>query len=410
MARIYFRVHQKPSIIRVLFFSRGRIILPSMVDRVSTDLVTPELDIQHHRSQPPVAVATGSWNLRGFATASGLRRRLGEISRGPEYQWDLTHIKSLDSVGAFALWETWGQARPARVRMRNEHETLFERWSQRNIPDIKAPRQSLFQPFIALLERWHDALIVHPREMLILVGQCGLDTLWLLRHPSRIPLREVSATIHDAGTRALPITAIVGALIGVVISYLSAIQLQSFGAEALIIPILGVSILRELGPLLAAILVAGRSGSAITAQFGVMRVTQELDALATLGISASVRLIWPKLLALAIAVPLLVVWTDAMALLGGMASASVSLHITFSQFFVQLPQSISIVNLWLGLAKAVVFGILIGLTASHFGLRVRPNTESLGRQTTDSVVTSITAVILADAVFAIVFRGSGMLA
>jgi phospholipid/cholesterol/gamma-HCH transport system permease protein len=323
--------------------------------------------------------------------------------------WDLTEIESLDSVGAFALWEAWGEKRPPELRLRDEHRNLFERWSDRDIPAIKPPRKTFFGPFLQLLEHWHDALVVHPRELLILVGQGVLDTLWLIRHPRRIPIREVSATIYDAGTRALPITAIVGILIGVVISYLSAVQLRGFGAQGFIVPILGVGILRELGPLLAAILVAGRSGSSITAQFGVMRVTQELDALQTLGISASVRLIWPKLVALGIAVPLLVIWTDAMALAGGIFSASLSLHLSIGQFFVELPRTVSIINLWLGLGKAFVFGVLIAVTDCHFGLRVEPNTDSLGRETTDSVVTSITVVILADAVFAILFQGAGML-
>ncbi|HET7369371.1 MAG TPA: ABC transporter permease [Gammaproteobacteria bacterium] len=381
-----------------------------MVNLAATELTPPALHVRHLQSETPTVVPTGNWNLRGFSLRTGgLRKELSQVQEGPDLGWDLTEIESLDSVGAFALWEAWGEKRPPRLRLREEHRSLFERWSERTVPAIRPPRRTLFGPFFKLIEHWYDALVVHPKELLVLIGQAALDTLFLMRHPSRIPWREVSATIHDAGSRALPITAIVGILIGVVISYLSAVQLRGFGAESFIVPILGVGILRELGPLLAAILVAGRSGSAMTAQFGVMRVTQELDALATLGISPSVRLIWPKLVALGIAVPLLVIWTDAMALVGGIFSASLSLHISFGQFFVQLPQTVSIVNLWLGLGKAFVFGVLIALTACHFGLRVEPNTDSLGHETTDSVVTSITVVILADAVFAIIFQGAGML-
>ncbi|HET6724503.1 MAG TPA: ABC transporter permease [Gammaproteobacteria bacterium] len=381
-----------------------------MVNLAETELAHPALELHDLEARTPTVKLVGNWNLRGFSLrGGGVQRELKELQRRQQLIWDLLEIEALDSVGAFVLWEAWGEKQPAEVRLRDEHRSLFERWKDRNVPAIKPPRHSLFGPFFALIEQWYDALVRHPQALLTLIGQAAIDTLWLIRHPRRIPWREISATIHEAGTRALPITAIVGILIGVVISYLSAVQLRGFGAEAFIVPILGVGILRELGPLLAAILVAGRSGSAMTAQFGVMRVTQELDALSTLGISPSVRLIWPKLVALGIAVPLLVIWTDAMALAGGIFSASLSLHISFPQFFVQLPQSVSVINLTLGLGKGVVFGVLIGLTACHFGMRVEPNTDSLGHETTDSVVTSITVVILADAVFAIVFQGAGML-
>lgn len=381
-----------------------------MINPVASELAPPALEIHRSGSGAQSVVLSGNWNLRGFSRVSGLRRRLKELARDGAERWDMSAIEALDSVGAFVLWETWGERRPPELRLRKEHESLFERWSGRSIPDIRPLRRTVFTPWIRLIEAWHDALVRHPRELLTMIGQLALDTGYLIRHPGKIPWREISATVHTAGTQALPITAIVGVLIGVVISYLSAVQLRGFGAQSYIVPILGVGILRELGPLLAAILVAGRSGSAMTAQFGIMRVTQELDAMAALGIPPSVRLVWPKIIALAVVMPLLVIWTDALALLGGILSASLALHIGFGQFLVTLPQSVSIVNLWLGLGKAVVFGVLIGLTACHFGLRIEPNTDSLGHETTESVVTSITVVILADAVFAILFQSVGFLA
>ena len=146
-----------------------------------------------------------------------------------------------------------------------------------------------------------------------------VQDLWrFIRHPRTGPWREISANIYHSGFQALGITALVGFLIGVVLSYLSAQQLRMFGGDMYLVNILGMSVIRELGPLLAAILVAGRSGSSITAQLGVMRVTEELDAMLVMGISHGYRLIMPKVLALAISMPLLVVWTDAMALIGGM--------------------------------------------------------------------------------------------
>jgi phospholipid/cholesterol/gamma-HCH transport system permease protein len=146
----------------------------------------------------------------------------------------------------------------------------------------------------------------------------------------------------------------------------------------------------------------------MTAQLGVMRVTEEIDALEVMGVQRSLRLIFPKVVAMALAMPLLVVWTTAAALLGGMAAAEIQLDISFSFFLQTLPKVVPLGNVWIALSKGVVFGIAIALVACHYGLRVRPNTESLSANTTASVVTAITVVILLDAVFAILTRGVGI--
>ena len=234
-----------------------------------------------------------------------------------------------------------------------------------------------------------------------------IDLGTVIRQPRKMPWKEISANIFNMGFRALGITALVGILIGVVLSYLSAQQLRTFGGDIYLVNILGMSIIRELGPMLAAILVAGRSGSAITAQLGVMRVTEELDAMLVMGIPHGLRLIFPKVIALAIAMPLIVIWTDAMALIGGMISANFILGMSPHFFLQKLPDVVALSNYFIGLGKGVVFGAAIALVACHFGLRIKPNTESLGQGTTTSVVSAITVVIILDAVFAIVFSKVG---
>ena len=248
----------------------------------------------------------------------------------------------------------------------------------------------------------------HLVHFVALVGQLCLDLVYLLRYRGHWPLLEISANFYKVGVQAMPVTALVGFLIGVVLSYLSALQLQLFGADVFIVNILGFGIIRELGPVLVAVLVAGRSGSAMTAQIGVMRVTEEIDALTTMGISRYVRLVLPKVVALALAMPLVTLWGSSMALFGGMVSANLQLGLSFDFFLNALPRAVPAVNLLIGLAKGAVFGLLIALVACHFGLRVRPNTESLSANTTASVVTSITVVILVDAVFAIATRSIGL--
>jgi phospholipid/cholesterol/gamma-HCH transport system permease protein len=229
-----------------------------------------------------------------------------------------------------------------------------------------------------------------------------------VRAPHQAPWRDFSGHLYRIGATALPITALVGGLIGVVLAYLTAQQLRQFGADAYIVDILGIALVRELGPMLGAILIAGRSGSAITAQIGVMRVTDELDAMRVMGISHTYRLVMPRAMALSIAMPLISAWTTVAGLIGGMVAADLSLGISPLFFLKALPDAVRVSNFVLGMSKSVVFGILIALIGCHFGLRVQPNTQSLGEGTTASVVTAITVVILVDALFAILFSNVGI--
>ncbi len=351
---------------------------------------------------------SGAWNLQALELRlTELGPRLAEFATDSALQWDLRKVEIIDHAGAMLLWRTWGRRRPSNLALTPEHELLFKHLDILAEPPAPEAARDWLRPVVVVGRR---LLLVfeHLATMAMVLGQVVLDTGYLVRRPQRIPWREISANVYRTGTQALGITALVGFLVGVVLSYLSAQQLKIFGADAFIINILGISIIRELGPVLAAILIAGRSGSAITAQLGVMRVTEELDAMAVMGIPHTVRLILPKMLALAVSMPLIVLWTEAIALIGGMVSARAELGIGFNYFLTNLPDAVPIANLWLGLGKGVVFGILIALVACHFGLRIEPNTESLGIGTTNSVVTAITVVIIVDAIFAIMFKDVGI--
>jgi phospholipid/cholesterol/gamma-HCH transport system permease protein len=354
-------------------------------------------------------IASGTWRVQPLTRPQVLERIdsiVRELADPDTLRWDLRNIKALDHVGAQVLWNTWNKRFPPKVELAEQHEAFFERLQNAAAPPaIEAPsgKEIVHAKLVAATQSLHQ----HFRGFIALIGQLMLDIARFALQPQLGPWREISANIFRTGYQALGITALVGFLIGVVLSYLSAQQLQTFGADIYLVNILGMAIIRELGPLLAAILVAGRSGSAITAQIGVMRVTEELDAMLVMGLPHGFRLIMPRVLALAISMPLLVVWTDAMALLGGMAAASIELGLSPAYFLRELPDAVPVANYWIGIGKGFAFGMLIALVACHFGLRIEPNTESLGQLTTTSVVTAITAVILADAVFAIVFKGVG---
>ncbi len=322
--------------------------------------------------------------------------------------WDLLPIQRLDHVGAQALWQIWGRRLPPGISLTSTQREIFNRITLLEATREPAEPAAAIDPITRLGLAMFD-FAGHLRDGITLLGGLVMDGGRLLRDSRRIPWREISANVYAAGAQALPITALVAFLIGIVLSYLSAQQLRLFGANAYIVNILGLSIIRELGPVLAAILVAGRSGSAITAQLGVMRVTEELDAMRVMGISHGLRLIFPRVIALGVAMPLLVMWTDAIALTGGMLAAQLVLNIDMSFFIRSLPNVVPVANLYIGLGKGVAFGMLIALVGCHFGLRIKPNSQSLGEGTTTSVVSSITVVILADAVFAIMFQRIGLL-
>lgn len=349
----------------------------------------------------------GDWTLRALsADIVDTRRRLCDTRA--DTAWDLRELTRLDSFGATLLWHSWGGRWPAQIELNDSHRDIIDQIARASARTLPRPAPRSLTDRIAAVGRGVLGLFAHGRDFVALLGRMVLDTGQLLRDPRDWPLLEISANVYKVGVKAMPVTALVGFLIGVVLSYLSALQLKVYGADVFIVNILGLGIVRELGPVLVSILVAGRSGSAMTAQLGVMRVTEEIDALAAMGVSRSVRLILPKVLALGIAMPLLVLWTSAVALFGGWVSAWVELDLSFAFFFRSLPDAVPIANVFIGLSKGAVFGLLIALIACHFGLRVRPNTESLSANTTASVVSAITMVILVDAVFAIATRSLGI--
>ena len=350
----------------------------------------------------------GRWSAAELGDRHLWRKLAPQIKAVPANAgWDLQQLQWLDHVGAQLLWQQWGKRWPEQLKTTSNQRAMLERVAK--FSDVPAPKPEPHGLMVQINQL--GQMVINARGHFVgliqLVGQLLLDCIRLIRNPARGPWRDISGHLYATGATALPITALVGFLIGVVLAYLMALQLRQFGAESFIVNILGISLIRELGPLLAAILVAGRSGSAITAQIGVMRVTEELDAMQVMGISKGYRLVMPRALALAISMPLVSLWTILAALAGGMAAADMAMGITPSYFFQSLPAAVKIGNLGLAMAKSMVFGVLIALIGCHWGLKVEPNTQSLGRGTTASVVSSITMVIIVDAIFAILFRNIG---
>ena len=354
-------------------------------------------------------ILTGAWSLRGVQNNfTDLRLHLATFFGNPFTQWDLSGVDQLDSAAAVMLWTGWGKRVDQRMLLRPEHAALFDMLSHLPAVNSLAEGRGSFRP--VLLKLWNGYLdfFSHLIDFLNLVGRLMFEFFYILTHPRDIPFKEISANFFKGGVQSLQVTALVSFMIGFAMGFLMALQLRKFGADIFIINIIGLAGIRELGPILMAIIVAGRSGSAMTAQIGVMRVTEEIDALSTMGISRTLRLILPKVIGLTLASPLLAFWTSIWAILGGMLAAKMELGISMEFFLHYLPRVVVPVTLSLAIFKGLTFGLLVTLIACHFGMRVSPNTESLSSSTTSSVVTAITTVILVDAVFAIVTRSIGL--
>jgi len=240
--------------------------------------------------------------------------------------------------------------------------------------------------------------------MLAFIGESALIFFRSIVQPRRIRWRPVLHNLQSAGFEALPIVGLLSFLMGVVIAYQGADQLQRFGANIFIVDLVGLAMLRELSPLLTAIIVAGRSGSAYTAQIGTMKISEEIDALRTIGVGPQELLVLPKILALVIALPLLTVYADVAGVLGGMIMARSQLDVGFVLFLDRLGEAIDLSTLLTGVGKTPVFAVIIALVGCYQGFRASGSADSVGRQTTTSVVQAIFLVIVADALFSVVFN------
>lgn len=239
--------------------------------------------------------------------------------------------------------------------------------------------------------------------LLAFIGESAFTAVKSIMQPSRIRWRPILYNIRSAGFDALPIIGLLSFLLGIVVAYQGADQLRQYGANIFVVDLVGLSMLREFAPLMTAIIIAGRSGSAYAAQIGSMTVTEEIDAMRTLGIVPLELLFLPKIIALMIALPLLTVFADVMGVLGGMIMARTQLGVGFGEFVERLSKAVSLTSYVVGIGKAPVFAAIIAVVGCFQGFRTHGGADSVGRQTTRSVVQSIFLVIVADALFSIAF-------
>ena len=357
--------------------------------------------------------------LAGYWTTQAIAGRDTEIyglqaNGAATARIELDKIEELDTTGAWLVYRTARELKKSGTSVelsgaREEQLGLIETVSEHDIPcpGFPPPVNPLITIMLRLgqasFEVWHAA-----RDLLNFLGHTLVVLFRTLLRPRSIRFTALVSHMEQTGIDALPIVGLISFLIGVVLAFQGADQLARFGAQIFTVNLVGYGVLREMGILLTAIIVAGRSGSAFTAQIGTMKVNEEIDALRTIGLDPMEVLVIPRVLALMVVLPLLTFYADMMGLLGGAVMATVSLDISFFQFARQLSQGVTIGSFWVGILKAPVFAFIIAMVGCYEGLRVTRSAESVGRRTTTSVVEAIFLVIVLDAMASILFSQLGI--
>ncbi len=328
-------------------------------------------------------------------------------------EFDLSALDGLDTSGAWLIRRTEATLRQAKIAVKitgasPAHAALLETVARQDVTIPPPPPAvnplvgfviNIGEAAVATLSNAHDLI----NFLGLTVTVCGRAFL----RPARVRAASLASHMEKAGFDALPIVGLLSFLIGVVTAFQSADQLARFGAQIFTVNIVGIGILREMGILITAIIVAGRSGSAFTAQIGTMKVNEEIDAMRTIGLDPVEILVLPRVLGLVIVLPLLTFYADILGILGGAVMASASLDISLLQFARQMKGAVSITSFWVGMIKAPFFAFIIALVGCFEGFQVTRSAESVGSHTTKAVVEGVFLVIVFDAFFSIFFSKIG---
>ncbi|UYY56933.1 ABC transporter permease [Sphingomonas sp. S2-65] len=347
-----------------------------------------------------------SGNL-SLACLRDLPQRLDAVE-GPVARLDLSGVERLDTVGAWLIHRFARDHHSEVAGLEPDEQHLLEQVAAAEHPVELAPRAA--DPFTRMLGEVGDAVVQSGRTMVGLLGFLGatLIAFWnVFTHPKRFRFNATVQRFEVVGVSALGIIGLMSFLIGIVIAQQGAVQLRQFGAEVYTINLVGRITLRELGVLMTAIMVAGRSGSAFAAQLGTMKLTEEIDAMRTIGVSPMEALVVPRTLSVVLMMPLLGFYASLIAIMGGCLLSWVSLGIPPVTFIQRIREVVPLTDLWVGLVKAPVFGLIIAVSGCFQGMQVEGDAEQVGNRTTTAVVQAIFLVIVVDAFFAVFFSEIG---
>ncbi|MGE3921113.1 MAG: MlaE family ABC transporter permease [Gammaproteobacteria bacterium] len=346
-------------------------------------------------------VLSGYWDLTGL---TDLKQKFSTLVTDPEQikTIDVQGIQKLDIAGALflsRLIETIGQ--PNIIGLNEEQKRLIA-LVKKNEKVLTVEVEKTIPPWLEIVGR---KSVYFYRQLLLwlyFIGEIFITLVNNIIQPQKLRVKFLLKTIETNGFLALPIVGFLAFLIGVVLTYQAGLQLRNYGANIFIIDLLGIATFREFAPLITSIIIAGRTGSAFTAQLGLMKANEEIDALRTMGYSPTELLVLPRILGLIIAMPLLVVWADIFGILGGMVMSKNILGINYLDFIHEFPYAVTLTSFSIGIIKAPVFALIIAAVGCFHGFRVTGSSESIGLQTTKSVVLAIFLIIAADAIFSVI--------
>lgn len=348
-----------------------------------------------------IIYSTGEWTLYHEPK---IEQKLQSISTNKKrVVWDFSGVGAFDSSGVLlfmAFYEKFkSQSQVEVVGYSKEQKRMYQLLLEHNVTETIPIRTEGFLHSVGrtTVDAYGEFL-----KFLDFTGYILIAFLRYFANPRHLRIKEIVYHIERSGLSALLIIALTSFLVGMVISYQSAVELAKFGADVFIVDLAGISITRELAPLITAIVVAGRSGSAYTAQIGAMKITEEISAMRTMGFDPYYFLVLPRMIALMISMPLLIFFADIVGIMGSMFAASLELNISYMQFIDRLQEVLYVKHFWIGIIKGPFFAILIVMIGCFRGLQVTDDTESIGYQTTASVVNSIFFVIACDALFSVI--------
>ena len=335
------------------------------------------------------------------------------LPKGKQLSINGESISGFDSAGALAVVKC--------LRLLEHHEnqvdlTNFSHEQQELIKLIQSKEKELAykvpegtnENIVYQIGKEAENKVLQLDGLIILIGDLSLKFCEAIGHWRRFQFPSIVSNVYSAGLQALPIVALLSFLIGVVLAYQMGLQLETYGANIFIAYLSGMAIFREFAPLITAIIVAGRTSSAFTAQLGSMKINEEIDALLTMGLSPTELLVLPKVIGLLLVFPLLIFWADVFSILGAMLMSKSMLDVGYVDFLQRLKATVGLDQLMLGLYKAPAFAILIALVGCFQGFRVESTADSLGSQTTKSVVQALFLIIIADAIFSIAYSWLGL--
>jgi len=357
----------------------------------------------------------GDWIIESLG---GVERKLKHFAGKTDktlIQWDVSEVERIDSAGmmlfiSFYDLLTRNNCTIEIIGASASHDKLYQLLRQyvQEPPVAGDALASRLLQFLRALGKGSVTFFHDMAAFLSFLGENFIIFLLALRHPLSIRYGAIVKNIEEAGIRAMPIIALTSFLIGVVIAYQGAVQLEKFGANIFIVDMISISVTRELAPLITAIVVAGRTGSSYTAQIGVMKITEEIDAMRTMGFDPLHFLVQPRIMALMIVMPLLIFFADVVGIMAGMLISKIHLNISSGEFLRRLQVALEVKHVWIGLFKGPFFAWLIAAVACFRGFQVSNSTESIGRYTTISVVNAIFLVIACDALFSVLFTELGI--